>query len=190
MSLAERAFRWTGAPVEPYALVALGTNLSFQNLSGAALLKAALQEWALRDLKVIARSSFWLSPAWPDPSEPAYTNAVVLMSPKRLNPQGVMDRLLRCERAFGRVRGAVWAPRTLDLDLIDFDGLVLRARSEAGLSLPHPRCADRAFVLAPLAQVAPGWCHPVTGVSVQDLLARAKDRDLMQELPPETEERV
>jgi len=80
---------------------------------------------------------------------------------------------------FGRVRGERWAPRTLDLDLLDYRGVVVPPRGNRGgdsgagplpLALPHPGIAARAFVLWPLRDVAPHWRHPVTGLSVDRLI--------------------
>jgi 2-amino-4-hydroxy-6-hydroxymethyldihydropteridine diphosphokinase len=80
--------------------------------------------------------------------------------------------LLQClhaiEASFGRKREERNAPRTLDLDLIDFDG---RIRDDAPI-LPHPRVAERGFVLVPLADIAPDWRHPVSGLSIRDLIDR------------------
>ena len=78
-----------------------------------------------------------------------------------------MKLLHETETAFGRIRSTRNAPRTLDLDLLDYDGLV----QDCPPLLPHPRIAQRGFVLVPLAEVAPHWRHPVTGRAVQDLIA-------------------
>lgn len=88
-----------------------------------------------------------------------------------------MAALLRIEAAFGRVRGERNAPRTLDLDLIDFGGRVGDAPEGPGgpaLSLPHPRLSERAFVLGPLSDIAPHWRHPQTGLGVATLLPAAQ----------------
>jgi len=77
-----------------------------------------------------------------------------------------MELLHDTEDFFGRTRGAKNAPRTLDLDLIDYDGRIERGPPE----LPHPRMADRAFVLVPLEEIAPGWRHPLTDKSITELL--------------------
>ena len=81
----------------------------------------------------------------------------------------VRRRQRRIEARFGRVRPYPNAPRTLDLDLLDLDGLV---RQSPDPVLPHPRMAERAFVLLPLCDIAPGWMHPVLGLSAAELLAR------------------
>jgi len=112
-------------------------------------------------LDVIARSSWWRSAAWPDPQDPPFLNGVVLVRTDH-DPHETMAALGRIEDAFGRMRGSLNAPRTLDLDLIawgrelgDLDGLIL----------PHPRAADRLFVMGPLAEVAPDWVHPHGGTA-------------------------
>jgi 2-amino-4-hydroxy-6-hydroxymethyldihydropteridine diphosphokinase len=86
-----------------------------------------------------------------------------------LAPDALLDRMQRIERDFGRERGARNAARVLDLDIIDHDGRIVDA---PGLTLPHPRLAARAFVLVPLRDVAPGWRHPVSGLSVDALIGR------------------
>ena len=84
------------------------------------------------------------------------------------------------ETDFGRLRSAANAARTLDLDLLDYDGRVLAGPQ---LTLPHPRMATRSFVLVPLRDVAPGWRHPVTGQGLAELLAALPDRDIPKKLP-------
>ena len=84
----------------------------------------------------------------------------------QLAPDALMATLHAIEQRFGRVRGERNAPRTLDLDILDYEG-----RVEAGPPvLPHPRLDERAFVLVPLADIAPAWRHPVSGKSVAELI--------------------
>ena len=78
----------------------------------------------------------------------------------------------------GRLRSAPNAPRTLDLDLLDYDGRIMAS----GVILPHPRMAERSFVLVPLAEIAPDWRHPVSGKGIGELLACLPDRDLPRRL--------
>ena len=85
----------------------------------------------------------------------------------QLSPRELLDRLLGIERERGRERLYAMAPRTLDLDLILYDGEVV---DEPGLSIPHPRFREREFVLAPLAEIAPTMSDPVSGRTVGDLL--------------------
>jgi 2-amino-4-hydroxy-6-hydroxymethyldihydropteridine diphosphokinase len=83
------------------------------------------------------------------------------------------------ETEFGRKRSAPNASRTLDLDLLDYEGQVMAD----GIVLPHPRMAERSFVLAPLAEIAPAWRHPLTGRTAAAMLAALPDRDGPRRLP-------
>jgi 2-amino-4-hydroxy-6-hydroxymethyldihydropteridine diphosphokinase len=84
------------------------------------------------------------------------------------------------ERQFGRVRGEPNAPRTLDLDILDYHGEVMNATS---LVLPHPRLAERRFVLMPIAEIAPDWQHPILGLTAVQLLARLPSEQQIKHLP-------
>lgn len=152
--------------------MAIGTNLPFEGLAGEALVDAALEALAHEGLTLLAVSSARVTEAWPDPADPPFTNAVALLHAPGWSAQGVLGALLTTERRFGRERGGANAPRTLDLDLIDFDGVVLH---EPGLELPHPRVADRAFVLQPLAEIWPGWTHPELKETALSLMRRRTD---------------
>jgi len=150
-------------------LLGLGANLpSARGGSPRETLLAALAALEAEGVRVVARSRWYDSAAWPDPSQPRYWNAVVAVE-TALDPVALLALLHRVEAACGRVRGARNAPRTVDLDLLDYDGLV-RKGPEAPF-LPHPRMAERGFVLLPLREVAPDWRHPVSGASVDALIA-------------------
>jgi 2-amino-4-hydroxy-6-hydroxymethyldihydropteridine diphosphokinase len=146
-------------------LIALGSNLSSRVGDCSQTLRAALDELARNDVVPAKVSAFYATPAWPDPRDPSYVNAVAHVE-TILAPDALMAGLHAVERKFGRERGARNAPRTLDLDLLDYDG-----RIEGGPPvLPHPRIESRAFVLVPLADVAPSWKHPVSGRNVRALI--------------------
>lgn len=142
-------------------IVALGGNLPGAWASIAEVLEAALAGLDAVGLKLVARSSLWRSAAWPDPSQPEYLNAVALVG-TGLAPRDVLAALQGLERRFGRVRSTANAARVLDLDLVAYGGLVIEDEA-GGLILPHPRAAERGFVMGPLAEIAPGWRHPVSG---------------------------
>ncbi len=150
------------------AIVAIGTNVPLNGLAGPTLVTAALQHLSDAGLATRAVSACRTTAAWPDPSDPPFTNAVAVLHAPGLTAQAVMALLLRAEAAFGRVRTVRNAPRTLDLDLLDFDGEVI---AEDGLVLPHPRLQDRAFVLGPLVEILPDWRHPVTGRTAREMWA-------------------
>ena len=150
----------------PKIFIALGANLPSAAGPPAATLKAALaalESWGIQILNV---SAFHQSEAWPDPAAPPFTNAVAQIRTE-LQPVALLGLLHKVESDFGRERSTPNAPRTLDLDLIDYQGRVERNAVE----LPHPRMVERRFVLGPLAEIAPDWRHPVSGEPIQALLS-------------------
>lgn len=150
-------------------LLGLGANLpGARGGSPRETLLAALAALEAAGVRVVARSRWYDSAAWPDPSQPRYWNAVAAVE-TALDPVSLLALLQRIEEACGRVRGARNAPRTVDLDLLDYDGLVRPGPD--GPILPHPRMAERGFVLLPFREVAPDWHHPVSGASVDALIA-------------------
>lgn len=141
-------------------VIALGSNLGDR----AALLESAVTAVGNLDgVRLDGVSAFGesaaLTPAGTDPARPPYLNAVLLAS-TTLAPAVLLGRLHAIEAAHGRKRSARWADRTLDLDLIDYGG---RHVEEPGLSLPHPRAAERRFVLAPWLEVDPDAVLPGYG---------------------------
>jgi len=149
--------------------VALGSNLPGQYASTRDLLEAALGAFEAEGLRVIARSSWWRSAAWPDPAAPAYLNGVVVVETS-LGPREVLHALHAIERRFGRERHVANAPRTLDLDLIAYG----REIADDGVTLPHPRAHERRFVMGPLAEIAAGWVHPKLRQTAENLAASAE----------------
>ncbi|HEY2662571.1 MAG TPA: 2-amino-4-hydroxy-6-hydroxymethyldihydropteridine diphosphokinase [Caulobacteraceae bacterium] len=150
-------------------LVALGGNLKGDYASCQRLLEAALDQFAAAGLTLLRRSSWWRSAAWPDPLEPDYINGLALVE-TTLGPGETLTALHTIEARFGRFRDRPNAPRTLDLDLIAHGRTVLQGDP---LVLPHPRAAERLFVMGPLAEIAPDWRHPVLGETAKALAARA-----------------
>ena len=146
-------------------VVALGSNLAGGYGSSEALLEAALARFPAVGLKILKRSSWWRSAAWPDPMGPEYRNGVALVEAQG-GPGEVLAALLGVEAELGRERAARNAPRTLDLDLIAYGRQVL---GDPGLTLPHPRAHERLFVMGPLAEIAPDWVHPVLGETAAEL---------------------
>ena len=137
-------------------VIALGCNDKGVWKDCREALEAALARFRSEGLDVVARSSWWTSRAWPDPDGPAFLNGVVLVRTDH-DPHALMAALGRIEDAFGRQRGQRNAPRTLDLDLFAYGRLT---GDLDGLILPHPRAAERLFVMGPLAEIAPDWRHP------------------------------
>jgi 2-amino-4-hydroxy-6-hydroxymethyldihydropteridine diphosphokinase len=150
------------------AIVALGANLPGRFPSPADAVTAALVEIGAHVGLIVARSRLYRSVAWPDPNDPAFVNAAALVE-TALTAAAFLARLHDIEASFGRVRGQANAPRPLDLDLVDFGGVV-SAPGDSPI-LPHPRVSHRAFVLLPLRDIAPDWRHPVSGLGVSELIA-------------------
>jgi 2-amino-4-hydroxy-6-hydroxymethyldihydropteridine diphosphokinase len=150
-------------------VLALGGNLAGDYPSLEALLEAAVFALPQAGLRLARRSGWWRSAAWPDPSAPAYLNGVAFVE-TALSPRELLAQLHALEATFGRTRGAPNEPRTLDLDLVAYGRLVL---DEPDLAVPHPRAAERRFVMGPLAEIAPGWRHPVLGRTAAELAASA-----------------
>lgn len=151
--------------VDEAVFVALGCNDKGVWRDCRAALEAALDRFSAEGIEVVSRSSWWASAAWPDPTDPPFVNGVVQVK-TALTPHQLMAALGRIEQAFGRERGEANAPRTLDLDLIAYGR---GAGDIEGLILPHPRAADRLFVMGPLAEIAPGWRHPISGETAEAL---------------------
>jgi 2-amino-4-hydroxy-6-hydroxymethyldihydropteridine diphosphokinase len=150
-------------------VVALGSNLKGGFESSKALLDAALEAFAAARLNLLGHSRWWRSASWPDATLPDYLNGVAMVE-TNLGPEAVLDVLLALEQRFGRRRDALNGPRTLDLDLIAYGRLVSASQD---LILPHPRAAERRFVMGPLAEIAPDWVHPELGRTARVLSAEA-----------------
>lgn len=164
--------------------IGLGANLPFEGMAGAGLLKAALSAIGDAGVKVLRRSSFWMSPALlapGAPSQPDFVNAIAELDPGDRDPDALYSVLTGVEQAFGRNRRERWAARTLDLDIVDFAGLI-RTGGDGELTLPHPEAHLRSFVLLPLAELMPEWRHPVWRKTI-DLLLAAVDQTGIQKLP-------
>lgn len=150
-------------------LIAFGANLPSRAFgSPADTCLAVLAALEARGVKIRRRSPFYESAPVPVSDQPWYVNGVAQVD-TRLGPEELLALLHELERQFGRERRELNESRVMDLDLIAYGR---RVREAAPPILPHPRMADRAFVLLPLRDVAPGWVHPVTGRTVEDLIAR------------------
>ncbi len=147
------------------AYIALGANLG----DPAAQLRAGVDALAnTAHTRVTACSRLWRTPAWGAQPQPDYLNAVIAAD-TALPPEALLDTLLAIERAHGRLRdGARYGPRTLDLDLLLYGAQHV---DSAVLQVPHPQLALRAFVLLPLAELAPLLVIPGSNATVTELLA-------------------
>jgi 2-amino-4-hydroxy-6-hydroxymethyldihydropteridine diphosphokinase len=152
--------------------IALGSNLA----DPAAQIRSALRELArLPETRLVRTSSLYRNPPAGGPAQPDYVNAVAEIE-TGIDAHALLDRLLEIERAHGRVRDAPNGPRTLDLDIALYGDEIIR---EPGLAVPHPRMLERAFVLAPLAEIAPDAMVPGHGRAA-DLAGKLDASGLMR----------
>jgi 2-amino-4-hydroxy-6-hydroxymethyldihydropteridine diphosphokinase len=158
------------------ALIALGGNVGDVR---ATLDRAIAILCDGIDIRLIARSSDYRTPPWGVTDQSPFVNCAIVAE-TALTPQLLLDRALAVEAQFGRDRSRErhWGPRTLDIDLIAYDDV---RQNTSTLTLPHPRLFERAFVLAPLAEIAPE--RRIEGIRIQDALARS-DRTGIEMLPP------
>ncbi|UBF26392.1 2-amino-4-hydroxy-6-hydroxymethyldihydropteridine diphosphokinase [Kovacikia minuta CCNUW1] len=144
------------------AAIALGSNLG----DSFTTLESALQVLSqMPGIELVARSHWYQTKAI-GPPQPDYLNGAAVLQVSHIPPD-LLNALLETEAKFGRVRRERWGPRVLDLDLLLFDGLILDL---PGLQIPHPRMTNRAFVLVPLAEIAPHWVEPISGKTIADLV--------------------
>lgn len=152
-------------------LICAGSNLFSRAGHPADTVRAAFAALDAAGISVAARSRLYRTSPVPASDQPDFVNAAARLE-SDLAPLELLDRLLEVERSFGRERRRRWDARTLDLDLVDCRGTVIGDPADEGarLVLPHPRVHERAFMLLPLADVAPDWRHPVTGRPIAALL--------------------
>lgn len=173
---------------ELQALVAFGANLPSGKMTPEQTIMAAVATLAGEGLTLRAMSRLYRTPCFPTGAGPDYVNAVAELTLRQgLSPAQILAALHRVEAQFGRERQLRWGMRTLDIDLLALGDSVLpdiatqshwrdlpldsqRSAAPEELILPHPRLQDRAFVLVPLADVAPDWVHPVSGLNVRQML--------------------
>ena len=145
--------------------IALGSNLGDSQATLEAALKTLDQT---SGITVKTYSSWYVTAPIGGPEQPDYLNGCALLEVEQ-TPQELLQTLLAIEDQFGRVRQERWGPRTLDLDLLLFEDLILETPD---LQIPHPRMTQRAFVLLPLAEIAPDWIEPVSREAIAKLLQK------------------
>lgn len=160
--------------VDSISAIALGSNLgnSLETLESAVATIASTS-----GILVKGRSHWYQTKAISPSPQPDYLNGCVILQTTH-SPIVLLNTLLEIEQQFGRVRRERNDPRTLDLDLLLFDDIVL---NEPELQIPHPRMVERAFVLVPLAEIAPDWIEPISGKAIAEL-AQAVDCSGVQKL--------
>ena len=174
--------------IENHIFIAFGANLPLDGQAPEATVRAAIQVLVEIGMQPLAVSRIFATPCFPAGAGPDYVNGVMSLQADGRSAAEVLEALHLVEARFGRARTQRWAGRTLDLDLLAMGDQILPDATEQArwrhlppdqqaklapdrLILPHPRLQDRAFVLVPMADVAPDWQHPTLGLSVIEMLA-------------------
>ncbi|MDM9380237.1 2-amino-4-hydroxy-6-hydroxymethyldihydropteridine diphosphokinase [Chlorogloeopsis sp. ULAP01] len=145
-----------------HSAIALGSNMGDSH----AILEAALETLARTPGIILKAKSHWYKTKAVGPPQPDYLNGCAILQVDIL-PQLLLEILLDIEKKSGRIREERWGPRLLDLDLLLYDDLIL---DTPNLQIPHPRMQERAFVLVPLAEIAPDWIEPISGRRIKQLV--------------------
>jgi 2-amino-4-hydroxy-6-hydroxymethyldihydropteridine diphosphokinase len=158
------------------ALIALGGNVGDVRKTFEEAIACLCRDESVR---LLARSSDYRTPPWGVTEQPAFVNAAIAVATS-LGPHELLGRTTDCENRLGldRARKQHWGPRNIDIDILAYDDLVL---NDQDLILPHPRLLERAFVLVPLAEIAPD--RVIAGIKAKDALARI-DGSGIERLPP------
>jgi 2-amino-4-hydroxy-6-hydroxymethyldihydropteridine diphosphokinase len=143
------------------AYLGLGGNIG----NVRAAIETAVKKLNDNGARVGARSADYSTPPWGNRDQPPFVNACVAVETE-LSPRELLTLVLGIEREQGRVRAEKWGPRTLDIDILTYGSLII---DEPGLTLPHPHLLERAFVILPLAEIAPYLI--VAGVRIADRAA-------------------
>ncbi len=155
-------------------LIGLGSNMTGPWGAPRDCVGRALQVLDERPFKLVKASTLIETTPFGKQDQPAYINAVARIK-TRLPALVLLQALRNMERSAGRQRRERWGERTLDLDILDYNGVVLEEGVEqtvdAELVLPHPAISEREFVLVPIIEIAPRWKHPVSGMTARKMLA-------------------
>lgn len=183
------------------SLIAMGANVSQEGQEPSSALDKAVAALQARGIRIEKASSRYATPCFPPGAGPDFVNAALSVSTD-LSPAALLERLHEIEAEMGRERTLRWGPRVIDLDLIAAGDAVYpdastwakwaelspelqTERAPSGLILPHPRLQDRAFVLVPVAEIAPDWVHPILNRSARELRDALPDaeRTAIRRLP-------
>jgi len=181
------------------AIIGLGANILVNKLSLSETINSGLSMLAGEGVEIQSVSRFFSTPCFPAGAGPDYVNAAALLRVD-MTAKDLLSRMHDIEESLGRERVVRWGQRTLDIDLLAFGDDIApdlagylqwrdlpveeqSIRAPEQMILPHPRLQDRAFVLVPMADVAPEWCHPVTGLSTLQMLADLDGDEVAQVRP-------
>ena len=165
-------------------VISLGSNVVSRWGDPASTIRRALDVLDSRGVTILRRSALYCTTPYGITNQPLFTNAAAVIQ-TALSPAALLSVLKKIEAESGRQRSQRWGPRTLDVDIIDYNARTLnwpkgnnpyRRYRVAGLILPHPEIQSRPFVVRPMMDIAPYWHHPVSGMSLAQMEARLRLR--------------
>lgn len=154
-------------------LIALGSNINGPWGCPRSTVELALKKLNQFPLRLVNASTLSITKPFGVVNQPEFVNAVAWID-TALSAESLIRKLHMIERQAGRRRAKRWGPRTLDLDIIDFHGLIKKKRGhvQKALILPHPEISKRRFVLDPIHEIAPRWRHPVSHLTAQSMIQK------------------
>ena len=147
-------------------LLALGSNLASSFGDRYNNIDRAITELSKLNFKIVKRSSFYETPSYPNSLKPKFIN-IALSVEFNKSPKELLKKIWIVEKKMGRIRHVKNDPRTCDIDIIDFNGLVI---NESNITLPHPEAHNRSFVMYPLMEIYPQWIHPLINKKIDDII--------------------
>ena len=153
--------------------LSIGSNLGNKR-KNIELVKFNLEK---NNIKIIKSSKNYETLSWPDKKKPTFIN-IVLKIKTYLSPQDLIKKCLYIEKELGRLRNRKNEPRICDIDIIDYDKMIVKGTKRQNLTIPHPEMHKRNFVLLPLFEIAKTWTHPLMKVSIKDLINALDSEDL------------
>ena len=153
--------------------LSIGSNLG-DKIKNIELVKFKLEK---NNIKIIKSSKNYETLSWPDKKKPKFIN-IVLKIKTFLSPKDLMKKCLYIEKELGRLRNKKNEPRICDIDIIDYDKMIVKGTKRQNLTIPHPEMHKRNFVLLPLFEIAKTWIHPLKKVSIKDLINALDPEDL------------
>ena len=155
------------------AFLAIGSNLGNRK-NNIYLTKSYLKR---NKITILKSSKKYESLSWPNKENPKFIN-IVLKVKTFLTPLNLMKVCLKIEKKIGRTRNKRNEPRVCDIDIIDYEGIILKNKNNSKLSLPHPKMHKRNFVLLPLFEISKNWIHPIKKIKIKELVNSLNTNDL------------
>ena len=155
-------------------ILALGSNLSFENSSPKENIEKAYEALIKKEIKILKKSLIYKSEAYPNKNDPEFCNSAISID-TNLSPDKLLSVILEIEETYGRKRYIKNSPRTLDIDIISFDDQII---DEENLKIPHPHIQKRLFVLFPVLDLDKNWKHPQLLKSAEDMIKEFDQKSL------------